>query len=104
VTASTASEIAFLARALKAPRIAPAAKTFAKKAVDEGWDHTSPGLYSLRRAGHRPQTRCASSLITRPLSPSVGSTVLRETPALAYGLVTGAESHPRASYGPASSS
>jgi DNA replication protein DnaC len=39
MTASTASEIAFLARALKAPRIPPAARTFAKKAADEGWDH-----------------------------------------------------------------
>jgi DNA replication protein DnaC len=39
MAASTASEIAFLARALKAPRIPTAATTFAKKAADEGWDH-----------------------------------------------------------------
>jgi DNA replication protein DnaC len=39
MSASTASEIAFLARALKAPRIPSAAKTFANKAADEGWDH-----------------------------------------------------------------
>ena len=35
----TASEIAFLARALKAPRIAERAAPLAKTAVDEGWDH-----------------------------------------------------------------
>lgn len=39
-SSSVASEIAFLARALKAPRIPTAAKTFAAKAADEGWDHS----------------------------------------------------------------
>jgi DNA replication protein DnaC len=33
------SEIAFLARALKAPRIAQRAGPLAKRATDEGWDH-----------------------------------------------------------------
>ncbi len=33
------SEIAFLARALKAPRVAERASPLAKQAVDEGWDH-----------------------------------------------------------------
>lgn len=33
------SEIAFLARALKAPRIAHRAGPLAKRATDEGWDH-----------------------------------------------------------------
>jgi DNA replication protein DnaC len=33
------SEIAFLARALKAPRIAARAEQLAKRAVTEGWDH-----------------------------------------------------------------
>jgi DNA replication protein DnaC len=36
---SVASEVAFLARALKTPRIPVAAKAFAGKATDEGWDH-----------------------------------------------------------------
>ena len=36
---SAASELAFLTRAMKAPRIAACAETFAKRAVDEGWDH-----------------------------------------------------------------
>lgn len=36
-----ASEIAFLARALKAPRIAARAETLAKRAAEEGWDHQS---------------------------------------------------------------
>jgi DNA replication protein DnaC len=35
----TGSEIAFLARALKAPRIAERAAPLAKMAADEGWDH-----------------------------------------------------------------
>ncbi len=35
----TASELAFLTRAMKAPRIAACAETMAKRAVDEGWDH-----------------------------------------------------------------
>jgi DNA replication protein DnaC len=35
----TGSEIAFLARALKAPRVAERAGPLAKRAVDEGWDH-----------------------------------------------------------------
>ena len=35
----TASEIAFLARALKAPRIAERAAPLAKTAVEQGWDH-----------------------------------------------------------------
>jgi DNA replication protein DnaC len=35
----TASEIAFLARAMKAPRIASCAEPFAKRAAEEGWDH-----------------------------------------------------------------
>ena len=39
-SSSVASEIAFLARAMKAPRIPTAAKTFAAKAADEGWDHS----------------------------------------------------------------
>jgi DNA replication protein DnaC len=34
-----ASELAFLTRAMKAPRIAACADTMAKRAVDEGWDH-----------------------------------------------------------------
>lgn len=33
------SEIAFLARALKAPRIAQRAEPLAKRAAEEGWDH-----------------------------------------------------------------
>ncbi len=33
------SEIAFLSRALKAPRIAERASPLAKRATDEGWDH-----------------------------------------------------------------
>ena len=37
----TSSEVAFLARALKAPRIAACAEPFAQRAVDEGWDHQS---------------------------------------------------------------
>lgn len=39
--ASVTSEIAFLARALKAPRIPTATRTFAAKAADEGWDHAT---------------------------------------------------------------
>jgi DNA replication protein DnaC len=35
----TKSEIAFLARALKAPRIAARAEPLAKRAVEESWDH-----------------------------------------------------------------
>jgi len=35
----SASEIAFLARALKAPRIAERAGPLAKRAAEEGWDH-----------------------------------------------------------------
>ena len=35
----TGSEIAFLSRALKAPRIAERAEPLAKRAQDEGWDH-----------------------------------------------------------------
>jgi DNA replication protein DnaC len=35
------SEIAFLARALKAPRIAAKAEVLAKRAAEEGWDHQS---------------------------------------------------------------
>jgi DNA replication protein DnaC len=35
----TASELAFLARAMKAPRIAACAESMAKRASDEGWDH-----------------------------------------------------------------
>ena len=33
------SEIAFLARALKAPRIAARAEALAKTAAEQGWDH-----------------------------------------------------------------
>jgi DNA replication protein DnaC len=35
----SASELAFLARAMKAPRIAACAESMAKRAQDEGWDH-----------------------------------------------------------------
>jgi DNA replication protein DnaC len=35
----TASELAFLTRAMKAPRIAACAETMAKRAEAEGWDH-----------------------------------------------------------------
>jgi DNA replication protein DnaC len=35
------SEIAFLSRALKAPRIAECAQRFAERAAEEGWDHQS---------------------------------------------------------------
>ena len=35
----TASELAFLSRAMKAPRIAACADTMAKRAAEEGWDH-----------------------------------------------------------------
>lgn len=35
----TGSEIAFLSRALKAPRIAERAEPLAKRAAEEGWDH-----------------------------------------------------------------
>ena len=35
----TASELAFLARAMKAPRIATCAEPMAKRAEEEGWDH-----------------------------------------------------------------
>jgi DNA replication protein DnaC len=34
-----ASEIAFLSRALKAPRIAQRADSLAKQALEQGWDH-----------------------------------------------------------------
>src|SRR5260370_42521410 len=34
-----ASELAFLARAMKAPRIAACAESMAKRAAEEGWDH-----------------------------------------------------------------
>jgi DNA replication protein DnaC len=37
----TSSEIAFLARALKAPRIGTRAEALAKRASEEGWDHQS---------------------------------------------------------------
>ena len=37
----TASELAFLARAMKAPRIAACADSMARRAVAEGWDHQS---------------------------------------------------------------
>jgi DNA replication protein DnaC len=36
---SSASEVAYLARALKMPRIPKAAKLFAERARDEGWDY-----------------------------------------------------------------
>ncbi len=36
---AAASEVAFLARALKAPRIAASCEHLAKRAVAEGWDH-----------------------------------------------------------------
>jgi DNA replication protein DnaC len=36
-----ASELAFLARAMKASRIADCAETMAKRAAAEGWDHQS---------------------------------------------------------------
>ncbi len=36
---SPASEVAYLARALKMPRIPKAAKVFAERARDEGWDY-----------------------------------------------------------------
>jgi DNA replication protein DnaC len=36
---ASASEVAFLARALKAPRIAACSEHLAKRAVEEGWDH-----------------------------------------------------------------
>jgi DNA replication protein DnaC len=39
MTARTASELAYLARAMKAPRIAACAESMAKRAQDEGWDH-----------------------------------------------------------------
>jgi DNA replication protein DnaC len=35
------SEIAFLARAMKAPRLAACADVLAKRALEEGWDHQS---------------------------------------------------------------
>jgi DNA replication protein DnaC len=35
----TASELAFLARAMKAPRIAACAESMARRAEEEGWDH-----------------------------------------------------------------
>jgi DNA replication protein DnaC len=38
---ATSSEIAFLARALKAPRISERAGPLAKRAAEEGWDHQS---------------------------------------------------------------
>jgi len=41
VTASTASELAFLSRALKAPRIREVSSRLAERARDEGWDHES---------------------------------------------------------------
>jgi DNA replication protein DnaC len=39
VSASTASELAFLSRALKAPRIRAVATRLAERAREEGWDH-----------------------------------------------------------------
>jgi DNA replication protein DnaC len=39
MTARTSSELAFLCRALKAPRIGACAETFAKKAESENWTH-----------------------------------------------------------------
>ena len=36
---AAASEVAFLARALKAPRIAACCEHLARRAVEEGWDH-----------------------------------------------------------------
>ena len=36
---STAAEVAYLSRALKAPRIPDAARVFAAKARDESWDY-----------------------------------------------------------------
>ena len=39
MTASTASELAYLSRALKAPRVREVATRLAETARDEGWDH-----------------------------------------------------------------
>lgn len=39
MSSGTASELAFLARALKAPRIRDVAARMADRARDEGWDH-----------------------------------------------------------------
>ena len=39
MTASTASELAYLSRALKAPRIRAVSGRLAERARDEGWDH-----------------------------------------------------------------
>ena len=39
MTASTAAELAYLSRALKAPRVREVAARLAERARDEGWDH-----------------------------------------------------------------
>jgi DNA replication protein DnaC len=38
---ATASELAFLARAMKAPRITACAESLARRAQEQGWDHQS---------------------------------------------------------------
>ena len=47
----TASELAFLARAMKAPRIAACAESMARRAEEEGWDidYYMTCLYYLTR-------------------------------------------------------
>ena len=51
---SAASEVAYLARALKMPRIPRAAKLFAERARDEDWDY---GVSRRGVVGGDPPTR-----------------------------------------------
>lgn len=63
-----ASDVAYLARALKAPRIPDAARTLATKARDESWDYEAylaavlTEEVSLAREPWRPGTGQACSL------------------------------------------
>jgi hypothetical protein len=55
----TSSELAFLCRALKTPRITSCADTLAKRALEENWDHL--GYLSQCSAKKPPPGSCTAA-------------------------------------------
>ncbi len=68
---SSASEVAYLSRALKMPRVPKAAKVFAERARDEGWDYEAFLAAVLSEEANQRESRGSHARIKAARFPQV---------------------------------
>lgn len=68
---SAASEVAYLSRALKAPRTRQTAETLAKQAREEGWDYEAYLAAVLAEEVNARKTHCGSNRVRAARFPQV---------------------------------